>query len=602
MRSANERYVRSNLFLVTRYGNESWIFRGALLHAIIFIIYIAFSQESEINTVSQPLPGRNDPCFCGSGKKFKKCCVGKPVASVETNFHTCMLAAQAAVAKQDFEAAEKAYRQALAYRKNSVTALSGLGQTLCRLQRAYEGIPLLYRAGKVLASQLKPGENIQQLLDIAYQLLNRHAPREALKLAESALIADARSANANHIASLCLQNLNRHQEAYNCSLRAVELAPKEANAFIQLGVLEAKLDMPKQARGHLEFAVCHAVQADAARAHRELGVLLDKSGEYSAAFRHLTRAGEIMLNNPAVRNLDAQAVFREVAALQTAFDPDFLSGAATRQPRDELPVPIFLVGFYRSGTTLAEQILAAHPQITNSNEVSPLNSVLHEMYSLTKPGLSLSMRLKSLDTTALRHLRQYYWQTAATLLGKEACRKILVDKTSMNILNLELINTLFPDALLLFALRDPRDVCLSCFMQPFGPSALTANFFTWTGTARFYALIMDYWLTIRNSLAMPILELSYERMVTDPEGIFRPVFAAVGLDWSEECSRYYQHAREKVITTPSFDQVTKPLYQSSCGRWRNYQSQIEEIQPLLNPHIQVFGYEPTLSCPHPSVE
>jgi Tfp pilus assembly protein PilF len=508
-------------------------------------------------------------------------------------FHASMLAAQAAVAKQDFISAEQSFRQALTYQKKSPPALAGLGQILCLLNRVGDGVPLLFQAGTLLAAQLKSGENCKQLLDLAYQLLNRHAPQEALKLAKSALRIDPRSANAFHIASLCLQSLNRHKEAYAHSLRAVELAPQEASAFIQLGVLEAKLGMPEQARQHLEYAVCKAPQAEAARAHRELGILLDKTGDYSAAFQHISQSGKMMLESSAVRNLDTQTVFRDIAGLKSAFDSEFLSGATIRQPKDELPTPVFLVGFYRSGTTLAEQILAAHPKLTNSDEAFLLNPVLHELALLTDSRQSLAKRLKSLDQAALQHLRQLYWQAATDILGPEACRKVLVDKTSMNILNLELINALFPDALLLFALRDPRDVCLSCFMQPFGLSALTANFLTWDGTARFYGLIMDYWLSIRNNLSMPILELRYEQVISDPKGVFQPIFAAMGLDWSEECNSFYQHAREKVISTPSFDQVTQPLYQSSSGRWRNYPEQIAEIHPLLKPYIQAYGYEST---------
>jgi Sulfotransferase family len=168
---------------------------------------------------------------------------------------------------------------------------------------------------------------------------------------------------------------------------------------------------------------------------------------------------------------------------------------------------------------------------------------------------------------------------------------VLIDKTALNTLNIELINTIFPDSVIIFALRDPRDVCLSCFMQPFTLSPLTANFLTWTETARFYALIMDYWLSIRDSLSLQWIELRYEDMLNDLEGQFRPIFTKMGLKWSAECREFYRHSQRKIIKTPSFDQVTRPLYTSSIHRWRNYEEHFAPILPVLKPYIERFGYD-----------
>jgi len=521
-----------------------------------------------------------------------------PTATLAADpFQMHLQAAQTAVSKQDFAAAVAAFRAAVQLQKNSALALAGLGQCLCQLNRPKEGIPFLSQAGNVLQKQAKLTGDVKHLLDLAYQLNHWHDPIAALQQAKAAISIAPHSANAYHIAALSLQGLNQHAEAYSYSLRAVELAPGDSNALILLAVLAAKLGKLVEAKQSLQQVLAKTADPNLARAHRELGVVLDKLGEFALAFKHLRAGGQLSLQNPAIASIDKQAVFQEISQFKAAFDAPFLQSAAERVPADNLPSPVFLIGFYRSGTTLAEQILAAHAEVASSDEAHLIPAVLHELYRITQSDLSLHQRLKSLNGPDLSHLRQYYWQTARQMLGENVMQQRLVDKTALNTLNIELINTLFPEALLLFVLRDPRDVCLSCFMQPFSLSALTANFLSWPDTARFYALIMDYWLSIRAGLSLQWQELHYEAMVNDLEGQFRPIFAKMGLTWSDECSQFYRHAQAKVIKTPSFDQVTKPLYQSSLARWQHYPAEMAEVLPILLPYIKSFGYD---ESPDPS--
>ena len=423
--------------------------------------------------------------------------------------------------------------------------------------------------------------------------LHWHAPEEAFKLAKGTLIINPGSANAYHIAALGLQALNRHEEAYSFSRRAVELAPKESNAVILLAVLEAKLGRHKDARKHLELVLSQVDDANVARAHMELGVILDKTGEFDLAFKHLSEAGALNFNSPAARRLDKTAVFREINQYKSAFDAQFLQSTANRLSEDGLPSPVFLIGFYRSGTTLAEQILSAHDQVVSSDEAYLITEVLNELLKTRDASMSLPEQIKSLDNTEITRLRKIYWETAKRTLGRNVAQKVLVDKTALNTLNIELINTIFPEAVVILALRDPRDVCLSCFMQSFNLSPLTVHFLDWNDWARFYVLIMDYWLSIRDSLSLQWIELRYEDVINDLEGQFRPIFAKMGLEWSNECSEFYRHSQHKIkiIKTPSFVQVTRPLYNSSANRWRNYEKHLVSIMPNLKPYIESFGYD-----------
>ena len=537
--------------------------------------------------------GRNDSCPCGSKKKFKKCCIKLGVK--ENNsiglYEKQLQFAQSCVQKGEFLAAEPFFREAIRLRKQSAIALAGLGQCLCQLTRSAEGVPYIYKAGQVLQKTAQKTGDCKDLLNLAYQLIHWHAPHEALSLAKAAWQLDSGSANANYIVALGLQGLNRIAEAYKYATRAVAIAPLESNAIILLATLEAKLGHLLEAKQRLDELVLKGAGSNQARALLELGGILDKLGEFDQAFQCLSEAAKINSNSQAVQRLDAKAVYRDIAGFQASFDASFLSSTADRVEGDGLPGPVFLLGFYRSGTTLAEQVLSAHAGVITSDEAYLLPRVLKEVVAITELNLPMPEKIKSLTIENIKHLRKMYWQLAGEVLGKQVMNKVLVDKTAMNTLNLELINVLFPGAVVIFAVRDPRDVCLSCFMQPFSLSPLTMHFLSWQGVAKFYKLIMEYWLSIRENLSLRWIELRYEDVVNDLEGQFRPVFEVMGLEWDDECARFYQHSKNKLIKTPSFSQVTQPIYSSSTQRWRGYEEKFDSVMSELEVYIKQFGYE-----------
>lgn len=536
--------------------------------------------------------GRNDPCSCGSGKKFKKCCMGKRSNAEESGvtFDQKLTIAQNYASHRMYAEAERLFRELLSLGKNSEIVLAGLGQCLCQLNRRSEGIPYLHQAGKLLLRKAKQTGHARDLYDLTYQLIHWHALAEALELSKAALVVAPVSAQAHHLAALALQGLNRLPEALLHASRAVELMPRESNAQILLATLEAKSGNLTDSRRRLQSIIDHQGDPNISRAHLELGNILDKRGEFDQAFSHLTAAGEKLLSSAAAQRIDKAAVFNDIRQLKAGFDAQFLLSSRERVAADGLPSPVFLIGFYRSGSTLAEQILAAHPNVMSSDETHLIGHALSELSRIMPSTGSMSDRIKAMNSAQIAHLRKHYWAVASQLLGAEALERIFVDKTTLNTLNIELINALFPDAQVIFMVRDPRDVCLSCIMQAFGLSPLTIHLLNWQDCARFYAAVMDYWLSVRDALSLNLTELRYEDLVTDLEGQFRPIFAKLGLEWSDSCLEFYRRSRNRPISTPSYDQVTRPLYSSSVGRWREYQQHYAPILPLLEPYIKHFGY------------
>jgi hypothetical protein len=143
---------------------------------------------------------------------------------------------------------------------------------------------------------------------------------------------------------------------------------------------------------------------------------------------------------------------------------------------------------------------------------------------------------------------------------------------------------------IVFALRDPRDVVISCFMQQLPLNAVSVNYLTLEGTAKKYASTMRAWLKIRNVLRNSWIEIRYEDMVTDLEGQARKVLDFLGLEWDERVLDYHRRAQSKHVHSPTYEAVTKPIYTSSVARWRNYAEQLEPYINILQPFIDEFGY------------
>lgn len=540
--------------------------------------------------MNKRLPSRNELCACGSGKKYKKCCLSSvSVVAEKLSPELYLRKAHSFMAKGEILSAEVEFKEALKSDKNSIDGLVGLGQCLCQQWRNDEGISLLLRAGKILLRQARKTKDVRWLLDLAYLMINLKATAKALPLIDGALAIAPRFPRGHHTKALALQKTSV-ENALISSKRAVELAPNEGNAVILLATLEAKQGDLITAKQRLQALLGSGLGIDSARAMHELGVTFDKLGDYSQAFCCFREAGELNLQKPEVKRIDKEAVFLDIKRNKQVFDEAYLSSCGEKI-NDQLQAPVFLIGFYRSGTTLIEQVLAAHPKVVSSDEAYLIPVVAKEIVRISKVEGCFQDKVKALSKEQIAELRQFYWLMAEQLIGETLSGKVFVDKTAMNTLNLGLINTLFPEATVLFALRDPRDVVLSCFMQSFTLSPLTVHFLGWVAVSKFYVAVMGYWLHVRDQLAVSWMELRYEDVVKDMEGQFRPVFDKLGLEWVAECEQFYQYAREREISTPSYDQVTQPIYQSSVQRWLCYDVNFLEITGQLDFFVQQFEYK-----------
>lgn len=551
--------------------------------------------------------GRNDPCSCGSGKKYKACCAQQTAIHANpqqiTNIQAMHQQAQQAVARADFAEAEHWFRKLHKTKPADAYILASLGQSLCWLKRRCEGVDYLLQAAKLLERQAAKTREPKFALELSAQLMHWGEIAAAERLARLAVALAPESPVALNNLALCLTRVNRNAEALPISQRVCRMLPEHPGCHILLAIIESQLGSVDEALKRLTLVIEQNVDPEqTARANLEIGVILDKLGRYEQAFTALTKAAEshsaLLAQHPGSRDY----LFNSLQRNQQGFTAGLLKRwPAEALINDGLPVPAFLMGFLRSGTTLTEQVLTAHPGLLTTDESTIVHELTLELNRISGITDDQALALKSLDESQLRQLRQFYWRRMREEHGDQVMLKQVVDKNALNTIELGTISVIFPEARILFALRDPRDICISCFMQAFSPAPATINLLSWEGIAKQYAAVMQYWLALRDSIQPNYLEVRYEDTVADFETTYRRVFEFLGVEWRPEVERFHERAKGRYISTPSFAAVSQPVYRTAVARWKHYEKQFESILPQLEPYIEAFGYsEPAeLNSPSP---
>jgi hypothetical protein len=320
-----------------------------------------------------------------------------------------------------------------------------------------------------------------------------------------------------------------------------------------------------------------------------LAKLCDKQGEYDACMEYLRLAhhGQLQVTAQLVPDL----VEPSSNPLNTA---DFYVTAGQYEAWKPVEAPsleqspIFVLGFPRSGTTMLEQMLDAHPGMASMDERPFVQRVIERMQSL---GLEYPDRLGELDSVQCEMLRETYWKSVAEVVDLKPGQR-LVDKNPLTMLRLPLLVRLFPNARIIFVVRHPCDVVLSNYMQHFNAPAYVALCSTLPRLAAGYAAAMRFWHAHVELLKPRVFEWNYEDAVHDFDGNVRKLGAFLELEDVGPLHDFSEHARRKgYIGTPSYAQVVQPVYSGSIGRWKRYREYFEPVLPILEPAMRHWGYD-----------
>jgi tetratricopeptide (TPR) repeat protein len=315
---------------------------------------------------------------------------------------------------------------------------------------------------------------------------------------------------------------------------------------------------------------------------------LDALGRYDDAWRVLVEAHASQIES--IQRQSPQWTVRAMPDMSiTAVGCDAADAAAWDHAGapSTAESPVFVVGFPRSGTTLLELALDAHPKLKSMDEQRFVQDALDDLIAA---GASYPQHLREVSREVLDGVRAGYWARVAKKV-KLAPGERLVDKNPLNILRLPVIRRVFPNARILLAVRHPCDVILSCYMQQFRAPDFALLCRSVESLAQGFRRTFDYWYAQSELLAPAIHEVKYEDFVRDVESGTRAVTDFLELPWAESMLRPAERAQAKgYISTPSYAQVTQPVNQKSVDRWRRYEQHFAGALPPLAPYLGRWGY------------
>jgi Flp pilus assembly protein TadD len=485
----------------------------------------------------------------------------------------------------DQEAAYRSLARAHAERPRDAEIAVHLGATAVETLRFSEGLTALADWPRF------DGLTTELLARIGAVLLNLGDTERAATALERALADPSPSPDALVQLVLAFERMNRIERAAELLAR-LEAMP----GFDRGGEFPLAQARVAQRQGRHEDAVAaFRALADGCAEARDrhfhlfpIARSLDALGRYDEAFAvleaaHASQVAWIEGHQPevAARRSDTMRVTRFGCDAEDVARWDH-AGAPSREAS-----PVFIVAFPRSGTTLLEQVLDAHPRLRSMDEQPYLQEALAR---LNRPPASYPSAMASLTPTELDEARAHYWSLVAQRVRLQPGEQ-LIDKNPLNILRLPAIARLFPHARIVLAIRHPCDVLLSCYMQHFRAE------FAWhcrdlPTLALAYRRTIDYWYAQAALLAPAVLEIRYETLVSEFEPEVRRLASFLDLPWSDALLEPGAHAQRKgFISTPSYAQVLAPVHDRSIERWRRYAGYFSPVLEELAPAFERWGYD-----------
>ena len=573
---------------------------------------------------------RNGLCHCGSGAKYKKCCgaisaqgaVGPAPAPTaqdhylrgvqllqsgqiaaakamllaaihadETHFGAFHALGSALLQGGQFAQAAGILDRALALRPGSAAANHDLAMAYDRLNLHEEAIAA-YRK----AVDLEPGRAAAQLrlaeLYVMYSRyeeashcfdraadVNRNTTNARLYRADAhklrgdeagaeqwarrAVALDAASDAAHGTLAGLLYTQGRFEEAEASFENALRLNPASAMCWDGLAHCRKYADADSLILNRMQAVLARGDLDPSARMtiHFAMGKVLDDCGDYGRAMAHFDSANALRARDLVFDRAGFSAMVDRTIA---RFTPDFIARHAAYATSDDKP--LFIVGMYRSGTTLTEQILSSHAQIAAGGELTvwaPADLEIDEATATFDP-----MRT---------HAAIAKYLSALQSIGPSAAR--VTDKLPVNFFRLGAIHALMPNARIIHCQRDPIDTCLSIYTTLFRSRlAFAARKDDLVFCYRLYRRLMAHWQNVLPHGVM--MDVPYERMVEDRAALTREMVAFAGLDWDAGCMQPDRNTR--AISTSSAWQVRQPVYMTSVQRWRRYEPWLGELRELLS--------------------
>jgi tetratricopeptide (TPR) repeat protein len=462
--------------------------------------------------------------------------------------------------------------------------------------------------------RLAPG-HVNAHMGIAEVLRDQQRTAEAELHYREAVRLNPDHPSAHHGLGLVLRDLQKTSEAIECFRKTILVQPQHTDTHTCLGMLllsEGQFDESRRSfqtalqldpnsvwafSGLSRLAACGQYSLSdedlerfeimagqsigpikqQSSLHFALARVYDRSGAYDQAFAHYYRANELLKDFLRTVGMvyDPARHARLVDGLIEVFTPDYFE--TVRSFGIDSNLPVFIVGMPRSGTTLAEQILASHPRVVGAGELHDIGQIVIGLAERLGGPSCFPSSLRRIERGPVRTSSETYLRRLQQFAG--AASRV-IDKMPLNYQHLGVIAVLFPKARIIHCRRDPIDTCLSCYFQdfsrplPFGPNLTHLGHHY-----REYERLMAHYSLV---LPLPLFELCYEDLIKDQEDVCRRLLDFCGLEWDGRCMRFHETTR--TVNASNALEVRQPLYRTSVSRWKRYERH-------LGPLLEALGYD-----------
>lgn len=399
---------------------------------------------------------------------------------------------------------------------------------------------------------------------------------------------------AANLAAL-LERENRLDEAASWADKALSLNPENETAQMTRAALDRRRgNYPQAARRIRTLIPAVSNPINRSIAWNQLGQCLEGLEEWDETFDAFSESNRILKEHHAGASPDPRGPYGLRTLARIA---EWLKA----RPMADWNAPVapdaggiaFLVGFPRSGTTLLDHMLRAHRDIEVLEEKS-LFSVLHQDWSA--PGTLEA--LADVSESQIADARDIY-RREMSRHRRQPDRALVIDKLPLNLVHLFLVYRLFPEAPVVFLQRHPMDACLSCYFQAFELTESMAYFLDIQQTAEYYDAVMQVAKLSIDQTGSAIHQLHYEDLVTGAEDQLTALLNFLGQEQHDLMREYRQQTGGDTSNTPSYQQVSQPLYTRSIGKWQHYTKQLDSIVPVLQPWVKYFGYQESTAVAGP---
>ena len=439
------------------------------------------------------------------------------------------------------------------------------------------------------------------------RLAQLYATSGRIRMAEAALLNAANTQRGNpatldligtvfRLAGNLAASLEWHQKAVDADGSHVPFLVNLANAHSYCGrpetarhLLQACLDRrPDDAQVHWllsrtrraesrehietmrELLIAAGSPEDAAYLWYAIGKELEDLGDWDEAFEAWSSGAAAKRQRVEWNEADDAALF---ATLQATFTREWLA-----EHRGECfdAGPIFIVGEPRSGTTLLDRMLDAHPAVASAGELRYFGYAVRQAIGSDEPRQFSATLLEAAARGDATAIGEAYVDLVSTL---RLDSPHVIDKLPANYIYLPLILAALPNARIIHLRRRPMDACLAIYKQLFADAYLYS--YDLGELARHYRRYLDLMSSWRERFGEKFIEVDYEALVADPEETLRPVLQAIGLSWNAACLEY--HTRDSATSTASAHQVREAPHQRSVGHWRHFADRLQPVAEILEP-------------------